>query len=254
MIYALIGGLSAFFGLGTGLGATTLLRPMLDVISPLSPHSVALLCTIATLGAALISAFFALSQPLPLHQDELLLLAVGGLLGGILGDVASNRFLSLLPQETSTLLSNALLFTLVALPAVYFHTLSRTIRPLSITRLASLPVALLCGLLASFLAFGAEPLVLMLYFLLFDAENDESAAAALTVALTAMAGKLITQLIRLRLRLPDADTLLWLLPATLIGAILAMAPSMQQRAQKQGESLLRLSLFTTLLNIAAFFA
>ena len=43
MIYALIGGLSAFFGLGTGLGATTLLRPMLDAVSPLPPASVAAL-------------------------------------------------------------------------------------------------------------------------------------------------------------------------------------------------------------------
>lgn len=251
MIYALLGGLSAFFGLCTGLGATTLLRPMLDAISPLSPHSVALFCTIATLGAALISAFFALSQPLPLHQDELILLAVGGLLGGILGDLASYRFLSLLPRGSSTLLSNALLFTLIALPAVYFHTLSRTIRPLSITRLAALPVALLCGLLASFLAFSAEPVILMLYFLLFDAENDESAAAALTITLTAMAGKLIVQLIRLRLRLPDANALLWLLPGTIVGAVLAMAPSLQRRTHRTGDTLLRLSLFTSLMNIAS---
>lgn len=251
MIYALLGGLCAFFGLGAGLGATTLLRPMLDAVSPLSPSSLSVLCTVATLGAALVSAFFALSKPLPLHQDELILLAVGGAMGGVLGDLAANRFLQMLPQNTAVLLQNALLFTLVALPAVYFGTLSRLVTPLSLTRLGSLPVSLLVGLLASFLAFGAEPLSLLLYYLLFDAEDDESAVAAMTITLFAMAGKLITQLIRLRLNLPDGDALLWLLPGTLIGAVLAMAPALQRRAQKSGNTLLRLSLFTSLINIAS---
>ena len=39
-----------------------LLRPLLDAVSPLPPSSIATLCTMATLGAALISAFFALSN------------------------------------------------------------------------------------------------------------------------------------------------------------------------------------------------
>ena len=91
----------------------------------------------------------------------------------------------------------------------------------------------------------------MLYFLLFDADNDEASVAALTVALFAMAGKLVTLLIRQRLNLPDADALLWLLPGALLGALLAMAPSLQGRMQRGGDVLLRLSLFTTLLNIAA---
>lgn len=251
MIYLLLSAASTFFGLNAGLGPTTLLRPLLDAVSPLSPASVAMLCTIATLGAALISAFFALSQPLPLHQDELILLAIGGALGGVLGDLLSARFVGMIARETAVLLQNALLFTLVALPAVYFNTLARTMRPLSLTRLCSLPVALLVGLLGSFLAFGTEPLVLMLYFLLFDAENDESHIAALTITLFSMAGKLVTLLIRQRLNLPDADALLWILPGALGGALLAMTPSLQRRAGRSSDMLLRLSLFTSLINMAA---
>ena len=251
MIYFLFAGASAFFGLTAGLGATTLLRPLLDAVSPLPPASIAMLCTMATLGAALVSAFFALGQPLALHQDELLLLAVGSALGGILGDLMANRFVSVIPRDTAILLQNALLFTLVALPAVYFRTLSRTVRPLSLTRLASFPVALVVGLLASFLAVGAAPLTLMLYFLLFDAENDESSAAALTVSLFAMAGKLVMLLIRSRLRIPDADALLWLLPGAVGGALLSMVPAVQRQTSRAGEALLRLSLFTSLINMAA---
>lgn len=254
MIYLLLSAVSAFFGLITGLGSTTLLRPLLDAVSPLSPASVSMLCTMATLGAALISAFFALSQPLPLHQDELILLAVGSALGGVIGDLIGARFVSVIPRETAVLLQNALLFTLVALPAVYFNTLSRTVRPLSLTRLGSLPASLLIGMLASFLSFGAEPLTLMLYFLLFDAENDESHIAALTIALFSMAGKLITMLIRLRLNLPDADALLWILPGALGGALLAMVPSLQRQTNSGSDMLLRLSLFTSLINIAAAIA
>lgn len=251
MIYFLLSAASVFFGLNAGLGPTTLLRPMLDAVSPLSPASVAALCTMATLGSALISAFFALSQPLPLHQDELILLAIGAALGGILGDLAAARFFAVIGAQAVILLQNALLFTLVALPAVYFSTLSRTIRPLSITRMAALPAAFMLGLLASFLAFGAEPLTLMIYFLLFDAENDESSAAALTVSLFAMIGKLVTLLIRERLYLPNADALLWLLPGALGGALLAMIPRIQSRSNRSGDMLLRFSLFTSLINMAA---
>ena len=80
MIYLILGGVSAFFGLLSGVGATTLLRPLLDAVSPLAPASVAALCTMATLCAALVAAFFALNHALPLHPDELLLLAVGAAL------------------------------------------------------------------------------------------------------------------------------------------------------------------------------
>ena len=254
MIYLLLSLASVFFGLQTGLGPTTLLRPMLDAVSPLPPASVAALCTIATLGAALVSAFFALSQPLPLHQDELLLLAAGAALGGVLGDLAAWRFFSVIGSQAVVLLQNALLFSLVALPAIYFSTLSRTIRPLAITRMASFPAALIVGLLASFLAFGAEPLTLMVYYLLFDAENSESSTAALMVSLFAMLGKLVTLLIRERMHLPDAGALIWLLPGALGGALLAMVPRLQNPSRTSSEMLLRFSLFTSLINMAAAIA
>ena len=251
MIYLLLGGGSAFFGLIVGLGPTTLLRPLLDAVSPLPPASIAMLCTMATLCAALISAFFALGAPLSLHQDELMLLAVGALLGGVLGDLAGARFVAVSGRTLVLFLHNALLFTVIALPAIYFSRLSRTLRPLALTRLAAFPVAFLVGILASFLAFGAEPLTLLLYFLLFDAENEEASLAALTISLFAMAGKLVTLLIRERMALPDAGALLWLLPGAIAGALLAMLPSLSRGTQRGADILRKLSLFTTLLNIAA---
>ena len=59
------GAVSVFFGLQAGLGPTTLLRPMLDAVSPLPPASVAALCTMipGTLtdaaGLALIAVAYA---------------------------------------------------------------------------------------------------------------------------------------------------------------------------------------------------
>lgn len=250
MIYLILGGVSAFFGLLSGVGATTLLRPLLDAVSPLAPASVAALCTMATLCAALVAAFFALNHALPLHPDELLL-AVGAALGGVLGDLASARFFAMITRESAMLLQNALLFTLIALPSLYFGPLSRTVAPMRLSRLLSFAVALLVGLLGSFLAFGAEPLTLTLYFLLFGADGDEGAFAALTVSLFAMVGKLLVLLIRQRLVLPDADVMLWLLPGAVIGALLALWPVVRRGRSNLSALLLRLSLFTSLLNIAA---
>ncbi len=254
MIYLLLSGVSAYLGITVGLGASTLLRPLLDAVTTLSPASVAMLCTMATLVAALVSAFFALSRPLPLDQDELLFLAAGGVLGGVVGDLLSARFIAVLSPGGVILLQNALLFVLIALSAVYFGTLSRTVRPLGLTRMASLPVALIIGLLASFLSFGAEPVTIAAYYLLFDADDDEAAIAALTVALTAMAGKLVTLLIRQRFFLPDADTLLWLLPGALVGAVAALLLSLRTRRLTLSDMLLKMSLFTSLINMAASLA
>ena len=252
MIYLIASGLCAYAGIASGLGAVTLLRPLLDAISPLPPASVAMLCTMAALCASLVSAFFALSQPVPLPVEDLVLLAVGAALGGILGDLAANRFYAVMPASACTLLQNALLLTLVALPMLYFSRLSRTLLPLALPHTLGFAVALVVGLLGSFLAFGAEPLSLMLFFLLFDAEDGESAFAALTIALFSMAGKLLTLLIRARFALPDAGALIWLLPGAVLGAVLAMLPPLQQLLPRRaGDILLRLSLFTSLLNMAA---
>lgn len=254
MIYALLSALCVCLGLASGMGASTLLRPLLDAVSPLEPAAVAILCTAATLGAALICAFFALSQPLMLHQDELLYLAIGAVLGGALGDLISARFFAMLPLRGALFLQNALLFTLLALPAVYFFRLEKAIAPLSITRMASLPAALLLGIIVSFLSFGAVPLTLMAYRLLFDASDDECSAAALTVALCATGGKMIVLLIRLRLNLPHADLLLWLLPGALLGALAGMVPGVQRSLKGISKPLLSLALYTALLNMTAALA
>ena len=50
------GGLCTFYGMSSGLGALTLLRPLLDAISPLSSASIAMLCTMAALAASLVGA------------------------------------------------------------------------------------------------------------------------------------------------------------------------------------------------------
>lgn len=251
MIYLIAGGLCTFYGMSSGLGALTLLRPLLDAVSPLSSASIAMLCTMAALAASLVGAFFALNQPLPLQQDDLLLIAVGSALGGILGDLAASRFLSMLPEGAGGFLQNALLLTLVALPMLYFSRLSGTVRPLYLSRVMLFPTSLVLGLVASFIAFGAEPLSLMLLFLLFDATNEEATFAALEITLFAMAGKLIILLIRERFALPDAGVLLWLLPGVILGALVSMLPRLARIPQRAGEALMRLSMFTTLLNIAA---
>lgn len=251
MIYLIASASSAFYGIASGLGAVTLLRPLLDAVSPLPPTSIAMLCTMAALCASLINAFFALSQPIPLPQDDLLMLATGSALGGILGDLAASRFTLMLPETAIVLLQNALLLTLVALPLLYFGQLSNRLSPLGFSRMFSFPLALLIGLFASFLAFGAEPLTLMLFIVFFDADHNESAFAALTVSLFAMAGKLLTMLIRLRFALPDADALLFVVPGTIGGALLAMLPGTHSISQRTSESFLRLSVFTSLLNVAA---
>lgn len=255
MIYFLLSAICAFSCVGTGLGATTLLRPLLDAVSPLPPQSVSLLCSMAALCAALISAFFALGKPLPLHPDELLLLAIGSAIGGILGDLADARLCVMISRSGVMLLKNALLFTLLALTAIYFRAISPVVRPLSISRLSAFPLSLVIGLFASFLAFGAEPITLAAYFLLFDAENDDAAIAALTVSLFSMSGKLATQFVRLRMRLPNADILLWLLPGALIGALIAiLLPMLFRRTRNSPDLVLRLSLFTSVINIAAALA
>ena len=251
MIYLLASGLSTFYGIASGLGAVTLLRPLLDTVSPLPVASIAALCTMASLCASLVSAFFALSQPIPLPQDDLLMIAVSAALGGILGDLAASRFVNVLMPAHAAQLQSALLLLLLLLPLLYFSRLSHALRPLSLPRTMLFPASLVIALLGSFLAFGAEPLSLMLFFLLFDADSDEASFAALEIALFSMAGKLIAILIRERFALPDAQTLLWLLPGALLGALAAMLPRIARLPQQSGASFLRLSAFTSLLNVAA---
>lgn len=254
MIYALLSGTCICLGLTGGVGASTLLRPLLDAVSPLEPVAISFLCTAGTLGAALVCAFFALSQPLALHQDELLFVSIGALLGGALGDLIAARFYALLPPRGIVFLQNALLFTILALPAIYFSQLSKTVTPLAITRMASLPAALLLGIVASFLSFGAVPLTLMIYHLLFNADDRERSVAALAITLCAMAGKLIVQLIRLRLNIPSAEVLLWLLPGALLGALIAMIPGAQRALRDTGRPIISFALFACAINMISAFA
>ena len=113
------------------------------------------------------------------------------------------------------------------------------------------PVATIVGLMASFLAYGAEPLSLMLLFLLFDASREEASASALTIAVCSLSGKLLIMLIRMRFALPHADTLLWLMPGAALGALLSIPGYSSRLLRRSGDALLKLSMFTSLLNVAA---
>ena len=50
---------------------------------------------------------------------------------------------------------------------------------------------------------------------------------------------------------PDAGALLWLLPGAALGSLAAMSPRLTSSASRGADALLKLSLFTSLLNIAA---
>jgi len=251
MMYLLLSAVSAYLGVCVHLGASTFLRPLLDAVSPLPPDSVSVLCTMAALSAALVCAFFALGQPLSLEQDELISLAAGSVLGGVLGDLISARFMAMLPDGGAILLQNGLFFTIVALPAVYFGVLSRSIRPFALPRITAGVPALFIGLIASFLSFGAQPLSLAAYDLFFDADENEASSAALTIALCAMVGKLVVLLIRRRFSLPDADALLWLLPGAILGTLAAMIPAFRKNNPRITGAVIAMSLFAALINIAS---
>lgn len=251
MIYLLLGAVCTHLGICAGLGGGVLLRPLLIAVSALNPASVAALSAIASLAAALVGAFFMLSAPLPLNQDELILLFAGSALGGFAGDLLSARFYAMLVPAGATLLQNALFFTLLALPAVYFSVFSRTLQPLTLTRVAALPAALLIGLISSFLSFGAQPITIAAYYLLFDADHDEASCAALTITVGALGAKLITLLIRQRFSFHDPDILLWLLPGALLGAFLAAFPALRIKHRSLYDNVIKLSLFTALINILA---
>jgi len=61
-------------------------------------------------------------------------------------------------------------------------------------------------------------------------------------------------LIRLRLNLPRADVLLWLLPGAVLGALTAMIPGIQRSFRIPGQMLIRFALFACGINMAAAFA
>lgn len=250
MTYLLCGALCTFLGLSNGLGGAVLLRPVLDVISPLPAASVASICALSALCASLVSAFFALNRRLPLHPDDLLILSVGAALGGILGDLAASRFYAQISENSIVFLQNALLLTITMLAYHYFHSLAKNMRPFSFDRILLFPAAITCGLTGSFLAFGAVPLSLMVFYLFFDAKDEEASFAALTISVCAMSGKVLVMLIRQRFFLPHASVLLWLLPGTIIGAILALFMH-NFRISTSTQKLLKHCMFASLLNIAS---
>ena len=85
----------------------------------------------------------------------------------------------------------------------------------------------------------------------FDVLQTSAEVRAVSVRFSAQRRRRDIQQRRERLVLPDAGVLLWLLPGAVIGALLALWPAIQRRRNNLSVILLRLSLFTSLLNIAA---
>lgn len=134
---------------------------------------------------------------------------------------------------------------------MYFGQLSHTLPPLRANRLFSLPTAFAVGLLGSFLSFGAAPLTLMLYTFLFAADEEESTIGRTDRFAVCDGGQIDCFIDSPAVSASGCGRAA--LAARRRGRRFAAgdAPALQGRQASMGSALLRLSLFTSLLNIAA---
>lgn len=187
---------ASIIGSVVGLGGGVIIKPLLDLTAliPINTINFASGCTV--LMMSLSSLFFNRKSEVKLNLKVSTPLAVGAVIGGILG---KNLFellkTSFVNHNLIVVIQNIFILTLTALVFIYISN-KKSIKSLNVTdfRLISL-IGLILGLLSSFLGIGGGPINLAVLYFFFGMEAKIAAKNSLFIILFSQISSFILSII-----------------------------------------------------------
>lgn len=176
IIYFLVGFLATTAGAIAGLGGGVIIKPVLDALNHYDVATIGVLSSATVFSMSIVSLSKSILSGLKLDGKRTFMIAIGSILGGVLGKLLFSEFLLIMNNEILVKkLQAGILALLLVIVFVLINNKSR-IKVLNIQNLIySFLVGLLLGSLASFLGIGGGPLNVAILALLFSMDAKSAA-------------------------------------------------------------------------------
>lgn len=177
----------------SGIGGGVIIKPVLDALSPLGVSSISFLSACTVWVMAVVSMVTERGCGAKLDSRCGTLLALGSVLGGILGKAAFGYVRQWIGNDTAVgMWQNILMLALTALVFAYYVYKHR-LKSLNCQSLVlCTAVGLSLGLISAFLGIGGGPINLMVLSYLFSMDAKTAALHSLYIILFSQTASLIT--------------------------------------------------------------
>ena len=164
---------------------------------------------------AIVSIIKQIRYKVKIEVRKTVLIGIGSIIGGVLGDKIINLILKVLSESLVTIVQNSILAILLIFIYIYMNNKEKYRSYKVNNSIACIVIGLLLGSIASFLSIGGGPINVCVLALFFSMDTKEAAVNSIITILFSQGSKLITIITTQRLSGFD----LTMLPYMVIGGI-----------------------------------
>ena len=219
IIYFLVIVFSNTIGAIAGLSGGVIIRPIFDAVGYHDVISISFYSGVAVLTMSTVSTATKLKKGISIQSDLALLISLGSVIGGILGNLLLGSLLNHFPSD-ETVLGIQIIVAIVALTFALSYTIKQW-KSFEITnKFAFLVIGGMLGCIASLLGIGGGPINVAAFMLLFKMSIKEAATYSIVTIFFAQLSRLITVGLTTGFQIFDLSVLAFIVPAATIGGFL----------------------------------
>ncbi len=228
---------ASILGAISGIGGGVIIKPVLDSTKILSVSSINFLASCTVLSMTIATLIRSRNSGIVLDKRTSSILAIGGILGGFLGNVLFSSAVRWTGNEASVGIAQySILILLTAAVLVFTLTKSRYQPRMVTSFMATLVIGLALGSLAAFLGIGGGPINIAVLYLFFSMDSKKAALNSIYIIFFSQIMNIALTIVRLSIPEFAITDLLTMMAGGVIGGIIG--PVISRKLSLRGVDLL----------------
>lgn len=215
IIYFLVAIVATTLGALAGLGGGVIIKPALDLLGHYDIVTISLLSTVTVFSMAVVATYKQLKKGFVLRR-ELIIIAAGSVLGGVVGSTLFKWMLSTIDDTFASGLQALILALLLMVVLLRKYLPDYEVK----NPVVVFTVGLLLGTTASFLGIGGGPINVLVILMILNMRIKEAAVGSVFIILLSQLSKILTFAVTTGLGGYDLTMLMFMVPGAVGGGII----------------------------------
>lgn len=220
LTYFLIALLATIIGAISGMGGGVIMKPVMDMIGTYNVSTIGVLSSVTVFVMAIVSTLRQIRYKTKIELPRTLMLVIGSVIGGILGQDAVDLLLSIVHSSRPvTIIQNIILAILTIFTYLYMRYKDK-IRKYSMKSIIGyICIGISLGIISSFLGIGGGPINVTLLILVFSIDIKSATVTSILIILFSQISKLSVVAFTTGYNVYDLSMLLVMVPGAVIGGM-----------------------------------
>lgn len=215
LVYFLVIVSANTIGAISGMGGGVLIKPIFDVIGVHSLAAISFYSSMAVFTMSVVSTLRQVKNKVTIQWNKALLISVGSMAGGILGNLTFDWILQFSNERTTQMVQ--IVLTVLTLLFAFIYSKKENFSFHCQFALIFILVGLVLGFLASLLGIGGGPINVAMMMLFFGMPIKEATVYSIITIFFSQSSKLLLIYITASYQRFDLTMLLFVIPAAVLG-------------------------------------